>query len=72
MTSTAFRDHEEVAFFREPDCGLSAIIAVHSTALGPACGGVRFHAYGDEQEAIDDVLRLSAAMSLKNALAGLP
>lgn len=72
MTSTAFRDHEEVVFFREPDCGLSAIIAVHSTALGPACGGVRFHPYGDEQEAIDDVLRLSAAMSLKNALAGLP
>jgi len=72
MTSTAFRDHEEVAFFRDPHSGLKAIIAVHSTALGPACGGVRFHAYGNEQEAIDDVLRLSAAMSLKSALAGLP
>ncbi|MDJ1158182.1 Glu/Leu/Phe/Val dehydrogenase dimerization domain-containing protein [Chelatococcus sp. SYSU_G07232] len=72
FSSQAFRDHEEVVFFREPASGLKAIVAVHSTAAGPACGGTRFHAYASEQEAIDDVLRLSAAMSLKSALAGLP
>jgi len=52
--------------------GLRAIIAVHSTVLGPALGGTRFHPYSDDSAALDDVLRLSRAMSYKNALAGLP
>ena len=51
--------------------GLLAIIAIHSTALGPALGGTRFHPYASEDEALADVLRLSKAMSYKNALAGL-
>jgi valine dehydrogenase (NAD+) len=50
---------------------LRAVIAVHSTALGPALGGVRFYAYADEDEALEDVLRLSKAMTYKNAAAGL-
>src|SRR5690606_8140700 len=51
--------------------GLYAIIAIHSTALGPSLGGARFYPYASEQEALADVLNLSRAMSYKNALAGL-
>jgi valine dehydrogenase (NAD+) len=63
--------HEQVVFCADPSSGLQAIIAVHSTALGPALGGTRFRAYRDESSALTDVLALSAAMTYKNALAGL-
>lgn len=64
--------HEQVVLTSDPKTGLRAIIAIHSTALGPALGGTRFHRYPDDLAALDDVLRLSRAMSYKNALAGLP
>jgi valine dehydrogenase (NAD+) len=64
-------DHEQVVFCRDAESGLKAIIAVHSTALGPALGGTRFYPYANEEAAVADALRLSAAMSYKNSLAGL-
>jgi valine dehydrogenase (NAD+) len=64
-------DHEQVVFCRDEPSGLRAIIAIHSTALGPALGGTRFHPYATEQDALTDVLNLSRAMSYKNAMAGL-
>lgn len=67
-----FDDHEGVHLFRDRASGLTAIIAVHSTALGPAAGGTRFWHYSDESAAITDALRLSRGMSYKNAMAGLP
>ncbi|MCF6510027.1 Glu/Leu/Phe/Val dehydrogenase [Blastococcus sp. MG754426] len=63
--------HEQVVFCSDPGSGLRAVIAIHSTALGPALGGTRFYPYADEDAAVADVLRLSAAMSYKNSLAGL-
>ena len=63
--------HEQVVFCNNPDAGLKAIIAVHSTVLGPALGGVRMRHYADEGNALRDVLRLSRTMTYKNALAGL-
>lgn len=67
-----FDDHEGVHLFRDAASGLTAVIAVHSTHLGPAAGGTRFWHYADPAEAITDVLRLSRGMSFKNAMAGLP
>lgn len=67
-----FADHECVMAYSDPRAGLRAIIAIHSTALGPAAGGCRMWPYADSALALADVLRLSAAMSYKNALAGLP
>ena len=63
--------HETVCYCHDRATGLRAVIAVHSTVLGPALGGVRFRDYDDEDEAVEDVLRLSKAMSYKNAAAGL-
>jgi leucine dehydrogenase len=63
--------HEQVVFVTDPPSGLRAIIAVHSTALGPSLGGIRFWSYPSEHEALVDALRLSEAMSLKAAAAGL-
>ena len=63
--------HEQVVFCSDPDSGLKAVIAIHSTALGPALGGTRFYPYASEEAAVADALRLSAAMSYKNSLAGL-
>jgi len=63
--------HEQVVFCADTRSGLQAIIAVHSTALGPALGGTRFRAYPDEAAALTDVLSLARAMTYKNALAGL-
>lgn len=64
-------DHEQVVFCRDRESGLQAIIAIHSTALGPALGGTRFYPYESENEALTDVLRLSRAMTYKAACAGL-
>ncbi|MDA3922522.1 MAG: hypothetical protein PF501_17865 [Salinisphaera sp.] len=63
--------HEQVCFFHDAATGLRAIVAVHSTALGPGVGGVRIRNYADDNEALTDVLRLSEAMSYKAACAGL-
>jgi len=63
--------HEEVLFCHDHASGLRAIIAVHSTVLGPALGGTRFRPYRDEDEALDDALRLSRTMTYKSAVAGL-
>jgi len=63
--------HEEVGAIWKRRSGLRAIIAIHSTALGPALGGTRFRAYASMDEALRDVLRLSKAMSYKAAVAGL-
>ncbi len=67
-----FDAHEIVHFVDEPECGLRAIIAIHSTHLGPAAGGARFWHYEDPSDALTDALRLSRGMSYKNAMAGLP
>lgn len=64
--------HETLHFVHDQASGLRAIIAIHSTHLGPAAGGARFWHYADDAEAITDALRLSRGMSYKNAMAGLP
>jgi valine dehydrogenase (NAD+) len=64
--------HEQVVFCHDAASGLRAIIAIYSTALGPALGGTRFYPYVDEAAALADVLDLSRAMAYKNATAGLP
>lgn len=63
--------HEQVLFSADSDSGLRSIIAIYSTALGPALGGTRFVPYVSTQAALDDVLALARAMAYKNALAGL-
>jgi valine dehydrogenase (NAD+) len=63
--------HEQVVFCQDPQSGLRAIIAIYSTALGPAAGGTRFYPYPSEEAAVTDVLRLSKAMAYKTACAGL-
>ncbi|MFN8025569.1 MAG: Glu/Leu/Phe/Val dehydrogenase dimerization domain-containing protein [Acidimicrobiia bacterium] len=63
--------HEQVLFVGDGDVGLRAIIAIHSTALGPSLGGVRFWRYDDDEAALRDALRLSEAMTHKAAMAGL-
>lgn len=64
-------NHEQVVFCQDPTNGLRAIIAIYSTALGPALGGTRFYPYPTESDALADVLNLSRGMAYKNALAGL-
>ncbi|MFC4004697.1 Glu/Leu/Phe/Val dehydrogenase [Prauserella oleivorans] len=74
MTDGVFgRDsgHEQVVYCQDRATGLKAIIAVYSTALGPALGGTRFYPYASEADALEDVLALSKGMAYKNALAGL-
>jgi leucine dehydrogenase len=67
-----FDDHEQVVFARDVTAGLSAIVAVHSTVLGPAFGGCRMWPYRDEAEALTDALRLSRGMTCKAAICELP
>ena len=66
-----FDGHELVVFGNDARTGLRAIIAIHSTTLGPAAGGCRMRPYATTAEAVADVLRLSRGMSYKNAMAGL-
>jgi len=66
-----FDDHEALHLVRDAPSGLMAIIAIHSTHLGPAAGGTRFWHYAEREAAIIDALRLSRGMSYKNAMAGL-
>lgn len=68
----SFDNHEKVLFATDPVTGLKAIIGVHSTVSGPACGGCRFWTYPSSAEALEDVLRLSQGMSYKNIMADLP
>ncbi|MFC8955504.1 Leu/Phe/Val dehydrogenase [Streptomyces sp. NPDC057101] len=63
--------HEQVVLCQDRTTGLKAVIALHSTALGPALGGTRFYPYATEAEAIADALNLARGMSYKNAMAGL-
>ena len=75
MEIYAMRDfdaHELVVFGHNAGVGLHAIVAVHSTALGPAAGGCRMWPYPSTDAAVVDALRLSRGMSYKNAMAGLP
>ncbi|CAN5284980.1 Glu/Leu/Phe/Val dehydrogenase dimerization domain-containing protein [soil metagenome] len=72
MSISAFgHDHEQVVFCHDKESGLKAIIAIYSTALGPALGGTRFYPYASEEAALADVLNLSQGMAYKAALAGL-
>ncbi|MHA6333969.1 Leu/Phe/Val dehydrogenase [Qipengyuania sp. CAU 1752] len=71
-TEADYDDHELVQLVRDPKSGLTAIIAIHSTHLGPGAGGTRFWHYPDPLAAMSDALRLSRGMSYKNAMAGLP
>src|ERR687892_1056234 len=65
-------DHERVVIRQDPETGLRLIVAVHSTVLGPALGGLRLKRYpGGLREALEDVLALSRTMTLKAAAAGL-
>jgi leucine dehydrogenase len=64
--------HEQVVFCSDPATGLRAVIAVHDTTLGPACGGTRMWPYESEADAVKDALRLSRAMTYKSAAADLP
>ncbi len=70
--SPDFDHHEQVTFVDDKATGLRAIISVHSTAMGPACGGTRMYPYATADDALTDVLRLSRGMSYKNAIADLP
>src|SRR5437588_10302005 len=67
-----FDGHELIVFGHDAATSLRSIIAIHSTALGPAAGGCRMWPYSDTAAALADVLRLSRGMSYKSAMAGLP
>ncbi len=71
FSNSAFDEHENVHFWHDQASGLRAIIAIHSSARGPAAGGCRAWAYDSSDAALTDVLRLSRGMSYKNAMAGL-
>ena len=64
-------EFEEVVFFHDRPSRLRAIVAIHSTQLGPALGGTRFYRYQSEADALHDVLRLARGMTYKAAAAGL-
>ncbi|MGB0190749.1 MAG: Glu/Leu/Phe/Val dehydrogenase dimerization domain-containing protein [Nocardioides sp.] len=64
-------EHEQVVFCTDEATGLRAIVAIHSTALGPALGGARFYPYASTDAAVRDVLDLSRGMTYKAAVAGL-
>ena len=66
------KGYEQLAMFSDAAVGLKAIIAIHDTTLGPACGGTRIWHYLTEKEAIWDALRLARAMTYKAAAADLP
>lgn len=64
-------DHEQVVFCTDSTAGLTAIIAIHDTTLGPSLGGIRMRTYANEEDAVTDALRLARAMTYKASLAGL-
>jgi leucine dehydrogenase len=69
---SSYDGHEGVHFFHDAASGLRAVIAIHSTALGPSAGGTRMWDYPDSVSMVTDVLRLSQGMSYKNAMASIP
>jgi leucine dehydrogenase len=71
-TEPDYDEHELVQLVHDRASGLTAILALHSTHLGPGAGGTRFWHYAEPQDAMRDALRLSRGMSYKNAMAGLP
>ena len=71
-TEPDFDEHELVELVHDRSSGLTAILAIHSTHLGPGAGGTRFWHYAKPDAAMRDALRLSRGMSYKNAMAGLP
>lgn len=76
MTATPAKqnglEHEQVLRLDDPASGLRGFLAIHSTALGPALGGIRLSRYATEADALADALKLSRAMTYKTALAELP
>ncbi|WP_290647966.1 Glu/Leu/Phe/Val dehydrogenase dimerization domain-containing protein [Aquisalimonas sp.] len=72
FTTRDFDDHEQVVFCCDPSVGLKAIIAIHNTNRGPSLGGCRMWPYPTEEEALQDVLRLSRGMTYKSAISNLP
>ena len=72
IEKTTNSEHEKVLIGREPESGYRGIIAIHSTARGPAVGGTRIWNYAHDDDALTDALRLSRGMTYKNALAALP
>ncbi|WP_269620694.1 Glu/Leu/Phe/Val family dehydrogenase [Zhongshania sp. BJYM1] len=72
FNSQHYDGHELVSFKHDARSGLRAIVAVHNSNLGPALGGCRMYPYANDDDALDDVLRLSKGMTYKSALAGLP
>jgi len=71
-TNASFDNHEQVVFVGGEAQGFAGIIAVHSTAIGPAAGGCRIWDYDSADDALTDALRLSRGMTYKNAMADLP
>lgn len=71
LTEISKRKHEKVVFIQDREAGLTAVIAVHDTTLGPALGGCRMRDYQSLDEALLDALKLSEGMTFKNSLAGL-
>ena len=72
FTQMEYEGASDLHLYHDAATGLQAIIAIHSTALGPAIGGCRFLEYTTHDDAIQDALRLAKGMSFKAALAGLP
>ena len=64
--------YEQLVMCTDPEVGLKAVVSIHDTTLGPACGGLRIWPYESEREAVMDALRLSRAMTYKAAAADLP
>ncbi|MFT5500938.1 MAG: leucine dehydrogenase [Woeseiaceae bacterium] len=69
---SSFDNHEQVIFVADKESGLRGIIGIHNTVLGPAAGGCRMYPYSSVDDALNDVLRLSRGMTMKNSAAGLP
>jgi valine dehydrogenase (NAD+) len=61
---------EQLTFFADEPTGLRAVVAIHSTALGPSLGGTRFRPYPNEHDAVVDVCRLAHGMTYKHAACG--
>ncbi|MFW8636230.1 Glu/Leu/Phe/Val family dehydrogenase [Cribrihabitans pelagius] len=72
LSAVPSTSHEEIYRVEDPEVGLTGFIAIHSTQLGPAAGGLRMRPYENEEAALTDVKRLSEGMTYKNAAAGLP
>ena len=68
----AYANHEKVFYFEDKSIKLKGFVAWHNTKFGPATGGTRLYSYSSEDKALEDVLRLSEAMTYKCVMAGVP